>query len=259
MSLAVESSVPTGADTMSSELRFATNYHRWTNDWIRTQVTGRVLDIGGGTGNHLSLLEGSDLVSIDVSKDCVDELRARYVDRRNWSFEVADITDAAIVARLGRGSFDTVLSSNVFEHIRDDAKAFANAKELLRPGGHLVLVLPAHQSLFGSMDRLAGHYRRYDRSTVRQRLQSAGLAEVKLRYVNIVGAVGWFVNNRLAHHRDLSSRPINGQIRLFDRWLVPMLRVIEGDRAMPFGQSLVCVARRSCETTTPGPTGEAER
>jgi hypothetical protein len=63
-----------------------------------------------------------------------------------------------------------------------------------------------------------------------------------LRYVNMIGAIGWFVNNRVLRHTHLSSAPINRQIWLFDRYLVPLLRALEGKRSMLFGQSIVCVA-----------------
>lgn len=235
---------PLGRATMSSGLEFAANYHRWTYEWIGRYVSGRILDIGGGTGNHLGFLNHANVVSIDLSSDAVRELRARYRDLPNWKFEVGDIGDPHLVAYLGRARFDTVLSCNVFEHIQDDALAFRHAAELLKPGGHLVLLLPAHERLYGSMDRLAGHFRRYSRDNAASKLAAAGLEQVALRYVNLIGAVGWFVNNRLISHRQLSSASINGQIRVFDRLLIPLLRRLEGTRDMPFGQSLICVGRR---------------
>jgi len=237
--------MPVGRSTMSSALLEAKNYHRWNFDWIAPYVRGRILDIGGGTGNHLRYLQDRDLVSIDISPDCVRDLRAQYADHPNWSFEVGDITDARILDRFSRASFDTVLSCNVFEHIERDAAAFANSAELLRPGGALVLLLPAHPMLYGSMDRLAGHYRRYTATDAREKLSAAHLEPVLMRYVNMVGGIGWFLNNRVIRHRDLSSSAINGQIRAFDRYVVPMLRRLEGSRSMFFGQSLVCVGRKA--------------
>jgi SAM-dependent methyltransferase len=229
---------------MSSGLEAATNYHRWNYEWIAPYVSGRILDIGGGTGNHIAFLRAAELVSIDLSEEVVDELRARYRDRPNWSFATGDITDVRLVETLGPSRFDTVLSCNVFEHIPNDEVAFAHAARLLKPGGRLVLLLPAHAWLFGSMDRLAGHFRRYSVADAGRRLAAAGLERVALRYVNLVGAFGWFVNNRMIPHRDLSSRSINSQIRVFDRFLIPVLKRIEGARHMPFGQSLICVGRK---------------
>lgn len=236
--------MPLGRETMSSGLAEATNYHRWNFEWIAPHVRGRILDIGGGTGNHLSFLKSHEIVSIDLSPECVDELRERHRATTSWSFETGDITDPDIVRRFGPASFDTVLSCNVFEHIPEDDLAFAHAAALLRPGGRLVLLLPAHTWLFGSMDRLAGHFRRYTRDAAARKLAGAGLEPEALRYVNLVGAVGWFVNNRVIRHRDLSSASINSQIHLFDRYLIPVLRKLEGTRGMPFGQSLLCVGRK---------------
>jgi len=236
--------IPVGRATMSSGLDSASNYHRWTYEWIRPYLRGRILDVGGGTGNHLAFLQSADIVSIDLSSDAVVELRARHRERPNWRFEVGDIADPVLVVRLGRSSFDTVLSCNVFEHIPRDDLAFRHAAQLLKPGGHLVLLIPAHQRLYGSMDRLAGHFRRYSREDAARKLVGAGLERVALRYVNLVGALGWFVNNRLISHRELSSSSINRQIHVFDRVLIPLLRRLEGERPMPFGQSLVCVGRK---------------
>lgn len=229
---------------MSSGLRFAERFHRWTYDWIAPHIRGRILDIGGGTGNHLTWLTDREVVSIDLSEDCVAMLAARHRDRPNWRFLQGDITEPGVVDRLGPSSFDTVLSCNVFEHIRDDDTAFLHAAQLLRPGGSLVLVLPAHPFLFGSMDRLAGHFRRYSRADVQRKLQRAGLTPTRLRHVNLLGALAWFVNGRLIRHQDLSSSSINSQIRVFDRWLIPVLRRIEGDRDMRVGQSLICVGSK---------------
>ena len=236
--------IPVGRDTMSSGLEFASNYHRWNFEWIQPYVGGRILDVGGGTGNHLAFLREAEIVSIDLSVQAVEELRARHRDNPNWRFEVGDIADPAVVADLGRSAFDTVLSCNVFEHIEHDELAFAHAAQLLKPGGRLVLLLPAHTSLYGSMDRLAGHFRRYSREIAAARLTNAGLDPVELRYVNLVGGIGWLVNNRLMSHRNLSSRAINSQIHVFDRFLIPFLKRLEGKRHMPFGQSLICVGRK---------------
>ena len=201
---ASKTAAPLGRDTMSSGLVEARNYHLWNYDWIAPYVHGRMLDIGGGTGNHLTFLHDRELVSIDLSSDCVAELRELHRDRRNWHFEVGDITDPAIIDRFGAQSFDTVLSCNVFEHIENDGAAFANSAALLKPGGRLVLLLPAHPALFGSMDRLAGHHRRYTAADAERKLAAADLKVEALRYVNLVGALGWYVNSR----PDSPSRPV---------------------------------------------------
>lgn len=240
-------SQPIGKDTMSSALVDAKNYHAWTSTWIMPYIHGRILDIGGGTGNHLSNLETYNLVSLDISNQCTATLQKRYESYKNWHFICGDITDPNIINILGKESFDTVLSCNVFEHIKNDKNAFDHATQLLKPNGRLILVLPAHQQLFGNMDRLAGHFRRYNRKLAIQRLKDYGLIPEKLRYVNMFGGIGWFINNRFFRHNNLSSSSINSQIRLFDRFIIPIIRFFEGNRSMPFGQSLICVGRKPAD------------
>ena len=229
---------------MSSELRNATEFHAWTFDWIQPFLSGRILDIGGGTGNHIQRLTKYELVSIDLSATCIAELRERHKSRCDWSFLKGDITDPEFVSQLGEGSFDTILSCNVFEHIVNDSLAFSHSAKLLKPGGRIVLILPAHAALYGCMDHIAGHHRRYDKLLAHKRLIEAGLVPLHLRYVNLIGALGWFINNRILRHDSLSSSAINSQIRIFDHFVIPVMRVLEGRLGMPFGQSLICVGEK---------------
>jgi SAM-dependent methyltransferase len=241
----VMTSLPSGRSTISSGLHEALNYHAWVHSWAAPYLTGRILDIGSGTGNHLQELADRELVSLDIDPDVIAELQQRYAHRTSWRFVQTDICETESVEALGLRSFDTVFSSNVLEHIPDDRLALRNAVRLLREGGRVVLLLPAHAALHGSMDRLAGHFRRYDRASVTALFEQAGVRPIRLRYVNLLGAVGWFINNRLVPHKDLSSRSINTQITVFDRVLVPVLRFLESDRSLPFGQSIVAVGERS--------------
>jgi SAM-dependent methyltransferase len=231
---------------MSPELVSATNYHRWCHSWIAPHVDGeRLLDIGGGTGNHLASLTNPEVVSVDIDAAVVGELRERFAESRpRWRFERLDLTEPEAVQQLGPGEFDVVLSSNVFEHVADDRPLFGAAFELLEPEGRLVLLLPAHEWLFGSLDRIAGHHRRYHRRQVEERLTGAGFAVETVRYVNALGAIGWLLNSRLRNHTDITSRQIGWQVRLFDRLAVPVMRRLEGERSLPFGQSVLAVGRK---------------
>jgi SAM-dependent methyltransferase len=77
--------------------------------------------------------------------------------------------------------FDLVCAFEVLEHIEDDAGALASWARRLRPGGWLLLSVPAHQSRYSAHDELAGHYRRYDREPMTRLLAAAGFAEIEIR------------------------------------------------------------------------------
>ncbi len=133
---------------------------------------------------------------------------------------------------------------NVLEHIEDDVATLCMFREMLQPGGSLLLLVPAHQALYGRMDELAGHYRRYSRPHLERRFCEAGLAPQELRYFNPLGGVGWWLNAKLAKPRTLSDDAVNRQIRFFDRYVQPLSRVVDPLTAPFFGQSLWARATR---------------
>jgi SAM-dependent methyltransferase len=135
--------------------------------------------------------------------------------------------------------FDTVISINVLEHVRDDAAALATMADVVEPGGTLAILVPAHPSLYGPYDEMEGHFRRYSRRGLRDLFTRTGLDVVRLRRFNLVGAAGWWFQYRLLRRR------IHGQghFKILQAAL-PALRVLEGMVNPPFGLSLVAVAKK---------------
>ena len=127
---------------------------------------------------------------------------------------------------------------NVLEHIDDDAGALRKMTELCRPGGSVVILVPALMMLYGAMDRSFGHFRRYSQRTLRRAFQAAGLRVVSSRYFNMLGALGWLLKGRITGGDQLDTR----SCRLFDR-LVPYLDALERLLPRPFGQSLIMVGK----------------
>ncbi|MGD2147715.1 MAG: class I SAM-dependent methyltransferase [Anaerolineae bacterium] len=212
----------------------------WLYEEIRPYLGCRLLEIGCGMGNFASHLSDSELyVGTDISAESVSYLRGAYEDQPNVKALVADVLDDAFLD-LAHYQIDTVFCLNVLEHLENDALALRNAYHVLQPGGRLVLVLPAHDWLYGTIDRAIGHYRRYDKTGVDRLLRQTGLVPVKQKYINALGAVGWFVSGRLFHH----TTPPSGQLRLFNR-LVPLLKTVERAMPMPFGISLMSVGEKA--------------
>ena len=135
---------------------------------------------------------------------------------------------------------DSVVCVNVLEHIEDDVAALRAMADIVVPGGVIVLLVPAFDALYGPIDRNLGHYRRYRRRALAALCSSMGLEIRKLHYVNSVGFFGWWVNARLLKRETQSD----GQIAVFDRWLVPVFSALEAAVPPPFGQSLLAVLRR---------------
>jgi SAM-dependent methyltransferase len=215
---------------------------RWLYDEISPYLGQRVLEVGCGLGNLARLLADRELyIGTDVSENSVTHVRELYRSQPQVRAFVADVTGPEF-GRLARFGLDTVVSLNVFEHVGDDLLALRNACQVLQPGGTVILVVPAHQRLYGTMDRAIGHYRRYDKRTMELKLAGAGLTPVLQKYINALGALGWFLNGRILRQQV----PPSGQLRSFNR-LVPFLRRVEGMVDMPFGISLLAVARKGVD------------
>ena len=190
---------------------------------------------GHGTLTDRLLAGGRTVTATDISPRCVSVLEDRYAGTSGVTVLRADVDDAA-----GLGQFDAVVLVNVLEHIGDDVRALRALEEALLPGGHLVLYVPAFEALYSDFDRRIGHHRRYHAAQLRDLVTKAGLEVVDLRHVNLIGAVAWWI---LA--TKLRQTPTKRWSALtFDRLFVPVISRVERRWPPPFGQSLLCVARK---------------
>ena len=213
-------------------------YNHWIFTRIRPFLSGSICEVGGGIGNITQfLLNYPRVLSIDPEPRAYAASQTRFRDHLNVTVAHAAIEDCPIPG-AGPQSFDTVICLNVLEHIADDVAALRKMAELCRPGGKVVILVPALKLLFGRMDRSFGHFRRYNRRTLRRTFRAAGLRVVHSRYFNMLGAVGWLLKGRIAKSDQLDTR----SCRTFDS-LVPYLDALERLIPPPLGQSLIMVGR----------------
>jgi SAM-dependent methyltransferase len=215
----------------------AVNYADWIYALMAPYLGERVLEVGAGHGTLTDrlLAGGCTVTATDLSPRCVSVLEERYAGSSSVTVLQADVDDAP-----GLGQFDAVVLVNVLEHIGDDARALRALEKALLPGGHLVLYVPAFEALYSDFDRRIGHHRRYHGEELRALVADTGLEVVDLRHVNMIGAVAWWI---LA--TKLRQTPTKRWSALtFDRLFVPVISRVERRWPPPFGQSLLCVARK---------------
>lgn len=233
---------PKGHATMSSAIKDAVNYHNWLLDLCRPYLGKKILELGPGYGQYTRSLAAyaGNVVAADIDEDCIAYINDNIPGATGL---VAGFDDPDWTRKVGDDqSFDTIIAFNMLEHLQNPDACLTDTRRLLAPNGRLLLIVPAHPSLYGPMDKLAGHYRRYSQKGLREELSTAGYAIQKLVYFNPIGAIGWWVNARLFKPRSLSSAAINAQILFFDRWLIPLSRTLSGFTHGFFGQSIWCCA-----------------
>lgn len=223
-------------------------YLLWQLEQFAPVLGQRVLEIGCGIGGIAARLSHQLLYcGVDVEADVLEVARERFANRAAYTFRHLDFATCPppALAELASHDFDTVLAINVLEHIEDDAGAVQRMADLVFPGGHVLILVPAHPSLYGDYDRLDGHFRRYSRSMLAALAQRAGLTTRRLYHFNAVGALGWWWHYRVRRQQIHGA----GQFSLMNR-LIPLLRPLESHVPPPFGLSLIAVLQRpaSCES-----------
>jgi glycosyltransferase involved in cell wall biosynthesis len=229
-----KNSGPEILDVLSSAPRF----NRWMADTIRPYVGRRVLEIGAGIGNLSRLLAPSRerYIATDIDDEHLARLRVRLRHRPNFEARRCDLSSPDDFTAL-EGAVDTVVCLNVLEHVEDDLTALANIRRALSPGGRAIILVPEGMAVYGELDRVLGHCRRYSESELRSKLESQGFTVERILHFNRITRPGWYVNGRLLRRRRFSRL----QIALFDRlvWLWRRL-----DPALPWKPtSLIAVAQ----------------
>jgi 2-polyprenyl-3-methyl-5-hydroxy-6-metoxy-1,4-benzoquinol methylase len=219
----------------------ATRYFAWQARIAKQHLGSRVIETGCGTGNFTRHLTERELVvSMDVVEECVERVRARFAGHPNMQFRHLDVQDPEFL-RLKALLPDSIACLNVLEHVRDERLALKHMQQVLIPGGRVVLLLPAFESLYGPIDRNLGHFRRYSKSAWRAQAESAGFRVIELRYFNLLGFFGWWTNSRILRRETQSE----SQIELFDRVAVPVMSRVEGWIDPPVGQSIFTVLEKT--------------
>jgi SAM-dependent methyltransferase len=205
----------------------AANFNRWMYRTIRRHCKGNILEIGSGIGNisQFFIKDGADITLSDFDSDYLPRLKTRFGTYANlmgiYRIDLSEKNPEAIHPEL-IGKFDTVFALNVVEHIEDDFLALQNMYKLLRPGGRVIILVPAFQSLYNGFDEQLGHFRRYQVNTLKKLLESAGFRVSFSRYFNFIAILGWFFSGNILRERIIPG----GQMRFYDR-LVPLWKVID--------------------------------
>jgi SAM-dependent methyltransferase len=214
-------------------------------DWMFAQYTAyvpraRAAEIGAGIGTFSGrMLEAGarEVLLVEPDEVCARELRNRFGEDERVEVSEDALPDApSLEARTGE--LDLVVSQNVLEHIDDHAAAVAAMAQALRPGGRMVLLVPAHPRLFGKLDERFDHHRRYTRAMLGGIVEEAGLEVERLYHFNLLGIPGWWVQNRRAEP-SVSRRSLAAYEALVRLW-----RPLEERLSLPWGLSLIVHARR---------------
>lgn len=231
-----------GLSTMSSAIRGVTNYYDWIYSTLKPFLGLSIMEIGPGYGNMASQIakDGKKYAGVDSDAGIIQRLNATP-HGNGIQFLCGDVTSASKAVEYRQRGIDTILSTNVLEHIQEDSNHVRLAARCA-PGGKFVFFVPAIPFLYGSMDREAGHFRRYTKSSMKVVLDKAGVELIHLTYFNFTGALAWFAAAKVLKVK-LNSEETNSSISVYDRLVIPLSRGIDPALKWMGGQSLIAVAK----------------
>lgn len=228
----------TSLEASLDELSDANNYYSWIATLMEHSLSGRVLELGAGSGTFTR-----HIAERAVSVDAIEPSAAQFEKLQRLSVECSRVKafhgTLEKALDLNLGPFENAVLVNVLEHIRDDRQTLRELRTLVKAGGSIAVWVPAYEVLYSRFDREVGHFKRYSRGELKALALSAGLEIERLSYVNALGAVAWGLVATIGR-----QRPTEGQLaKLWDRRVVPVVSAAERRVTVPWGQSLLLVAR----------------
>lgn len=208
-----------------ARLSRAHRFNEWMADTIRPFVGQRVLEIGAGVGNLTrALVPRNEYVASDINPLYLDRLRTLIPTRPYLRVTRTDVQELASFPQSQAGGFDTVVCLNVIEHVEDDVAALRNIRDTLSPGGRAIILVPRGPEIYGTLDEVLGHHRRYTRETLGALGEAAGMQLETMLEFNRVGTVAWVWNGRVLERRHfglfqvLTLNAITPMMRAVDDW-----------------------------------------
>ncbi|MEG9436171.1 class I SAM-dependent methyltransferase [Edaphobacter sp. HDX4] len=228
---------------VGSELDVFAEARNWKSYWsgsIRRFLSGDILEVGAGIGSNTEVMcgqSGGRWVCLEPDPALVDRLRARLREMNGGSrFE--DLC-GTLRTMDKADQFDTIVYIDVLEHIEDDVEEMREAEARLRPGGRIVVLSPAHQWLYTPFDAAIGHFRRYNRMSLK-RVSPAGMVLEKMFYLDACGIFASAANQMFLRQ----STPTRSQIGAWDRWIIPASRVVDPMLGYAVGKSIIGIWRK---------------
>lgn len=215
-----------GLETLEA-MSVAPRFNEWMYQTIQSNLEGKILEIGSGIGNISScfLKDKQAIFLSDIRKNYLDYLKVNFsrestlegIQHLNLVHPQFEETYQDLL-----GQFNGVFALNVVEHIEEDGVAIANCYKLLKPGGRLVILVPAYQSLYNGFDTALEHYRRYNKTSLTNLFQENNFEIAHTQYFNFAGIFGWFFTGSILGKKTIPK----GQMTLYNT-LVPLFKIVD--------------------------------
>jgi SAM-dependent methyltransferase len=220
-----------GVDVLEA-LERAHNYNDYLTRLICESTESKDLaDFGAGIGTFSKRLRAAG-----YHVQCVepDSLQREKLEEQGFD-------TCPSIASVPDDSLSFIFSLNVFEHIEHDTDAIREVRQKLKPGGALLIYVPAFECLWTNLDEKLCHHRRYTKKTLRRLVEQEGFTIEHVRYADCLGFIAALVFRVL--NRSASTVTATA-ISFYDRWIFPPSRVLDKLFGRWFGKNVYVLCKR---------------
>ena len=221
-------------DYIGSELELFSHAKLWKQYWaskIRPLIKGPVLEVGAGIGSNTKLL--------DIQDNLWDQLEPDtnfYRQLKNDSQQLSHCEAFhGILKNHPKTNYQSIIYIDVLEHIEHDDEELKIAADKLKKGGKIIVLSPAHQSLMSNFDLNIGHFRRYNKKLLKD-ICPKNMSVQMQYYLDSVGLAASFAARFVK-----SGNPTLKQILLWDRFMIPLSRLIDPLFFFSLGKTIITV------------------
>jgi SAM-dependent methyltransferase len=220
------------------DLGHVPNYNDWIFEQFAPLLHGCAAEIGAGLGTISERLRPcvTTLDLVEPSPELARQLMLKF--EGDAGCRVMEQSIETWLETVGPGALDCIIMVNVLEHIENDYVAVQGLYDALKPGGRLLIFVPALPFLYSKLDKVFGHFRRYTRKSLRTCVGQAGFRIEKLRYFDISGVLPWWLLNTVLGKISFNQ----SMLTVYDRVVVPPTKLVESILAPPLGKNLILIA-----------------
>ena len=212
------------------------NFHiKYCLSTLKKYIKGNILEVGAGCGSFTRNYYNDEIKNItltEADKKNIVDLKENFKEFKN--IEISNKSVNQIEKK-----FDSILYFHVLEHIENDLVEIENAKKKLNDGGHLIIMVPAHQKIYGNLDKAVGHFRRYEKNFFKRDLLDLKLIDFK--YLDTLGYFLYYLNKVFYKNE---TYPSDLKIFLWDKIFTPITIFVDFITRYNFGKCIVAVYKK---------------
>jgi len=218
------------------------NFNNWLYEQIFSGIRGDVLEVGSGIGTYSEKIirdfPNSQITLSDVSETYVKILKSKFTLENIQVFRF-DLDVRSNYDSIGFEKFDTIIAINVLDNVRNDEFALQQLYKMLKKGGMLLLLLPAHKFLYNQLDINIGRLRRYSQKELELKIEKTNFKTIRSFHFNLMGAVGWFFNGKSGKNPKIND----SAFKIFDKMIL-VSKAVERITMKRFGLSIICYLKK---------------